>query len=887
MAAGQQKKRFHASSVVSCDLQERFGTRKKRNVVAPPNFLNIKAHITLEWDEQRQKVVAKRDQIGLTWRNLGPFINPLPPHHSALADVISIPQEVFGLEDLTGVLSYEVWETQLSETEKSFLTQLLPRGADAGKVVQSLLGGENLHFGNPFHKWSVSLCSGKLHPDAILCQERSFSVYEKAYSSELEEYCSEYFNDNVVENLQRLKETWTDCGGPERDIVEKMWRQGYAEKSGNISTASQRPKLVASSRKEDKPPRLYVRSSCGAKYMSYFKITKKQHELVKGIKQPNGIKSKCLNHILGDIGSLQVQSYEVYEEEEHKKLHAHWLQVSNKDIPFASIQRAERILRRTHWRRSLEQELREDISLDMQDKEGTPVRLLPEDRVMREAEEAVVITSPHSSNNRDFLQTPSHHGDYETKAMTTEAETGNQEMFTPEDVSPVLSEFEGEQNSQECLQRIPSLNGYNDSGLINTGSGEGRQEIFIPKDGMPVLSAFMRDPKPREASEQKDLHSFKRSVLHSTVGQSLERIPSPNGDVELDPLDIDLGESSEEISKPDGAVQMFSQFVENIDPTGTIVEQQVCLPSGKDEWLEMGLPDSYHNHAAVNHVYTSTSDLSVGQQHFAREGPRHLIALETDIIKQDATENLLHEPSDNMTAGFHIDTGGSFSSSYPNQDHNELFHPFFERQGLLPTQANKQYLGTRDLLLEAGRLQEQQRQMRERDYYMQQVVHKNMYGRFTPTSVNMQNWVGNPGTETSAFQARLSENPCSSVGAHRSHVGWSDMDVSSSSQYLGNGMNADGSLYSVLSQFNRTQPVAHNNLVDACEARKVGGFSSSNGAVFPQAAAAGHQLNYMSGHEAGSTMKASHTPWGDLPQQSSSLHDSLEKPFLRSWNQVD
>ncbi|KAF9597420.1 hypothetical protein IFM89_018707 [Coptis chinensis] len=59
-------------------------------------------------------------------------------------------KDVFGLEDLIGVLSYEVWETQLSEAEKSFLCQFLREGTNAKEVMQALLKRESLHFGNPF-----------------------------------------------------------------------------------------------------------------------------------------------------------------------------------------------------------------------------------------------------------------------------------------------------------------------------------------------------------------------------------------------------------------------------------------------------------------------------------------------------------------------------------------------------------------------------------------------------------------------------------------------------------------------------------------------------------------------------------------------------------------
>lgn len=47
----------------------------------------------------------------------------------------------------------QVWQTHLSENERSYLTQFLPSEQDAEEVVQALLAGDNLRFGNPFLKW--------------------------------------------------------------------------------------------------------------------------------------------------------------------------------------------------------------------------------------------------------------------------------------------------------------------------------------------------------------------------------------------------------------------------------------------------------------------------------------------------------------------------------------------------------------------------------------------------------------------------------------------------------------------------------------------------------------------------------------------------------------
>lgn len=57
-----------------------------------------------------------------------------------------------------------------------------------------------------------------------------------------------------------------------------------------------------------------------------FQISKKQHEIVKSMKQSGkSIQSRSLNRVLGNIDNINVQPYEVFVEEEQKKLHEHWL----------------------------------------------------------------------------------------------------------------------------------------------------------------------------------------------------------------------------------------------------------------------------------------------------------------------------------------------------------------------------------------------------------------------------------------------------------------------------------------------------------------------------------------------------------------------------------
>lgn len=56
----------------------------------------------------------------------------------------------------------QVWQSNLSENEREYLMQFLPKGSDAEEVVQTLLAGDNFHFGNPFVKWQVFLCNAAL-----------------------------------------------------------------------------------------------------------------------------------------------------------------------------------------------------------------------------------------------------------------------------------------------------------------------------------------------------------------------------------------------------------------------------------------------------------------------------------------------------------------------------------------------------------------------------------------------------------------------------------------------------------------------------------------------------------------------------------------------------
>lgn len=107
MAADQRRKRLNGASVTGCSSKEKQKIKKKK-LDLPKNDLNARSYISLEWDRNQKKVIAKREQIGISWRDVRPFIDTVPHCQNVLADVFSVPMEIFDLRNLTEVLSYEV-----------------------------------------------------------------------------------------------------------------------------------------------------------------------------------------------------------------------------------------------------------------------------------------------------------------------------------------------------------------------------------------------------------------------------------------------------------------------------------------------------------------------------------------------------------------------------------------------------------------------------------------------------------------------------------------------------------------------------------------------------------------------------------------------------------
>ncbi|KAG2334145.1 hypothetical protein Bca52824_005325 [Brassica carinata] len=403
MAADQRRKRMSSANVISFSSKEHYRAKRKKLDGA----LRLRDHISLEWDGNRSRVVSKREQVGLSLRHLREFVDFVPPRRSLLAQVCHVPHETFQLDNLSEVLSTEVWRSCVSDGERNYLKQFLPEGIDVEEVVDQLLDGENFHFGNPFLDWGTTVCSGKTHPDQIVSQEECLRAAKRRYYADLEKY-----HNDIIDSLQMLKEKWESCKDPEKDAV-KMWgrssegnahvngrchdlaaasesssrdaddkpcnsdRSGEAQEycyrerkiSKSLDCSRECCKRGSESWKKDKLPKHSIQQTDGAKYMSYLKISKKHHQIVTSMKQSGkSIQLRALNRILGNINNLDVQPYGVFVEEEQKKLNTHWLQLV-KDLPAAYAIWKKLQSQKRDVINSVERELKDKLNPLMEDKQ--------------------------------------------------------------------------------------------------------------------------------------------------------------------------------------------------------------------------------------------------------------------------------------------------------------------------------------------------------------------------------------------------------------------------------------------------------------------------------------------------------------------------------------
>ncbi|XP_039123679.1 uncharacterized protein LOC120260314 isoform X2 [Dioscorea cayenensis subsp. rotundata] len=342
MGAGLKRKRLEGHN-----LHEQCSEKKKKKTKSSDCTLTRRPHTNLQWDDRRERVVAKREQIAITWRDMASFVDSVPKHHSGPADVFPVPPETFTLENLTDVLSYEVWASHLSESERKLLSQFLPPGTGVEEVVQSLLAGDNLHFGNPFLQWSSLLCTGVLHPDNALRAQKQFRACKSAYYSELNRY-----HNDMIELLRKWGELWTGCEDP-----EKSWSEGFIKHQQGSLTNFEGMVKVDPVPREEMPDKTSTSHSKSANNPRYVKISREQDLLLLTIEQRgDGLRSKPLNQGMEGNNACTILPYAVSEEEENKRLR-NWLTLANKDIPVAYKDLREKRLQRERWSISLEQKL--------------------------------------------------------------------------------------------------------------------------------------------------------------------------------------------------------------------------------------------------------------------------------------------------------------------------------------------------------------------------------------------------------------------------------------------------------------------------------------------------------------------------------------------------
>ncbi|CAL5371532.1 unnamed protein product [Camellia sinensis] len=899
MAADQRKKRLTTASVTS--FQEK-GREKKKKFGLLQCDLNVRSNISLKWDDKRKSVVAKREQISLKRRDLVPFIDYVPHCHNILADVLGVPHEIFELDNLKEVLSYEVWKTHLSENERNYLMQFLPMGAEMHQVVQELFAGDNFHFGNPFIKWGDSLCSGNLHPDAVLHQEQCFKTSKKSYYSELKKY-----HKGMVGNLLTWKETWASCKDPEKEIVRKMWRsrkqvernmstdaneyrfhdaegdfaamsesgswatdekagsssddQNLMRKHGELQTrkgfmgdkcdnSSAGLNMVARPRKGERLHKQNMLCGDGSKYMSYIKVSKEQHQLVRSSMKnsSNSIQSRSLNHVLGNLYTFHVQPFEVFEKEERKKLHEHWLQLVNRDLPVAFANWRTWQIKKWQMVQSLDREIEENLKSVKEDEE----------------KETALNMLLDLTDNRA--------ADFEATITVEVEEKGASDSLIQEHID------DGAENHNPDIA-LEDIEKENPDTVVQ---------------GMTDNEAAKHVPTTEDDNE---------SLPVSTQNQHLQPIPSLNGRHEFSPMDLD---SDNNVNvETDDIPHNVSEYAENLNHVDVAVSQGDPLSSTSYVRPAVGMPDSYYHCTSLNHDYTSAHELSIGHPHFEEQLARR-IDLESDNQEEGTEKALLHrQPIERACFNPYTDK--------EVQDRNELLQHFFKAQDGLPYRHEQKQKGL-DFLPETGQFSGHVgqhlhpsvsldlRQKRLNELYMHQNIQEKMFsdvGRYTIprqehfSSVNVQDWAVSTTHMAVPLQSHLSGGELDRtwfLGEHSVRGSWSSLDAVGPTQSIGNRSNADQSLFSVVSQCNdQLRPGAPYDSMRSTEQFIQVGTYGGLGALVPTASNALVQavdpLDYLSGRETtAATVKNKNIGWMRMPPQNSALQDSLGKTFLRSWN---
>ncbi|KAH9743133.1 nuclear factor kappa-B-binding protein [Citrus sinensis] len=952
MAADQWRKRLNGVSVGGCSPLEDY-KMKKRKLGSLQNGLNSKSNISLKWDESKKKVIAKQEQIGISRRISKPFTDSVSGSKTVLghlADAFSVPQEIFELENLTEVLSYEVWQTQLSEEERNYLKQFLPSSQNAEQVVEALLTGENFHFGSPFLKWGASLCSGNFHPDAVLHKERSLKADKKAYFLELQKY-----HNDILEYLQKLKQRWESCKDPEKEILPKIWRlrrdvekrissnayesrphdleqdvtatsescswvadekacssdnqnssvmkggelhkrnydKGFKKnKSTNSLIASENVLNVGTKLKKGyKLNKHNIHHNDGAQYMSYVKISRKQHELVKSMKQSGkSIQCRSMNRVLGNLESLHVQPYEVFlEEEQKKKLHEHWLKLATEDLPAFFVNWKERKKQLWEVTLSLRQEMMDKLECQIEDEEK-------ENSGIQDEEEENSGIQDEEEENSGGVQ-------------DEEEENSGGVQDEEEENSGVQDEEEENSGVQDETRENPESPPQDKKEIVATNHESNIEENVDGAQGSPwnqspeQIACHSESHELNHVDHESNIKDDGDSDPGSPWNQSPEPVIYPSGSHELNHISVDP-EKDHVAHNSDNSSSDVRGNSEQMNTADDAVNREVPLSTGGDVWQAISRPHSFYDSTA-SHEFTTSGLPLMNPQHNQDQRTR-LIDLESDLHQEDMSKDLLHRQPDDGAL-----------SSYQNHGRNELLQSLFKGREMLSYHQEQKQTGLHfqppDNSMMAddgqfpGHFQEhletslplEQGQKRMNEFFMQQNMSQNIFsdrGRYLiPRQENLQlgnmhNWNVNPVHISEPLESRLNGGELLSQnwfsGEHQVRGGWTNSGgVSIQSPSVGNGSNADQSLYSVLPSCSQLRSVNPYDSVGANEqfissrnyGLMAGGVPGMSNAL-PNPA---HPLDYLGGRD---SVMPDEMGWMNMPNQNPTLHDPMGKPYLRSWN---
>ncbi|KAK7364754.1 hypothetical protein VNO80_13496 [Phaseolus coccineus] len=972
MAADQRRKRVNGANIAGYGSREQQRIKRK-NLGLVQNDLNMRSHISVEWDGNQKKVVAKREQVGISWRQTKPFINSVANGHKLVADVLTVPQEIFDLDNLSDVLSYEVWKTHLSENERNLLMNFLPGDFEPHQLVEDLLAGINFNFGNPFSKWGASLCLGDLHPDMIVYREQHLKSEKKEYYSHIHNY-----HNDMIGFLSKLKKSWQSCKDPEKEIVQKIWRSKHVEKrmpskviesrvydhdenvtgtsescswdaedkpcssdnqisslrkddklqrrvlekdivkgkSRNLMDSLDRvPNLGEKPKTGDKLPKRNSHSSDGDKYMSYIKISRQQHELVKNMKQSGkSIQSRSLNRVLGNLEKIQVQPYNVFVKEEKKKLQEHWLLLVNNDLPEAYVNWKERQTRRHAVRNSLVAEMKDKSNsfIEEEDDANSGSELKDQGDVNSGSELHDQVKGNINSGSElqdqddDNINSGSELQDQDEDNINSGSELQDQ------DEDSISS---GGKPKDQNEDNVSSGSELRDQGEDNINSGDELQDQ-------------VKDGGLNDHSDMKDDEDF---ISRSPENQSLHN-SYVGGDDEFNQMSVDT-EKNILLSKSNNTSPNKDEYSRNMNSRDVSIDEVAPFTSSGDVWQGVEMPHSYYD-SAVTHEYTA-SGLSLANPQASEEQPTRMIDLEADL-RQETGKELLGRQLDD----------GTFNS-YQIQDRNVLLQSLFKGEGLLPYHreqkgADLDFQTSNNVMIGDGQFSSHfkeplqtsltldQGRRRATEVFMPENMSHNIYsdgGRYTiprqdpmiprqeqllprrdpiiprqeqliprqdpMAAVNMTDWATNNARIAGPSQSHL--NTGDFIGHHwfpadhQVRGGWNGPDSGSlSSQSLGTGASCDQSLFSILSECNQLRSGSSYDSVRNTDQflahRTYGLVDAGTPRVNTMAPPASHPLDYFTGREAPSGLVPDDITWMSLPHQNSSLHDQMGKPYLRSWN---